>query len=272
MLYRDTHPRVLRYLNAMVGADAEDVASETWLQVARDLRGFQGDPDGFRGWVATIARHRATDHLRRAQRRPRPARVTPGDLDAWVAGDDTEGMALELVSTDAAIALIARLPTDQAEAVLLRVVMGLDAAAAFGAEHLVPATASQEGQMITSPLAKFLTTKIIALALAVCTTGGIALAATVSMHGSARPGAHGQTGTGGRSPAGGQAGATGGASASATPTPRQVPGPPERQTVRSPASASPWPGTCTRPSPARRGRAVRASRSAALSRRWGTPN
>jgi RNA polymerase sigma-70 factor, ECF subfamily len=130
VLYRDTHPRVLRYLNAMVGADAEDVASETWLQVARDLHGFQGDPDGFRGWVATIARHRATDHLRRAQRRPRPARVTPEDLDAWVAGDDTEGMALELVSTDAAIALIARLPTDQAEAVLLRVVMGLDAAAA----------------------------------------------------------------------------------------------------------------------------------------------
>jgi hypothetical protein len=38
------------------------------------------------------------------------------------------------------------------------------AVAAFGAEHLVPATASQEGQMITSPLAKFLTTKVIALA------------------------------------------------------------------------------------------------------------
>src|SRR5689334_6271581 len=61
VLYRDVHPRVLRYLQAIVGADAEDVASETWLQVARDLPGFSGDGDGFRGWVATIARHRAAD-------------------------------------------------------------------------------------------------------------------------------------------------------------------------------------------------------------------
>jgi len=130
VLYRDTHPRVLRYLHAMVGSDAEDVASETWLHVARDLGDFHGDPDGFRGWVATIARHRATDHLRRVRRRPQPARVTPEDLDSWAAGDDTEGTALELLSTDAAIGLIAQLPADQAEAVLLRVVMGLDAATA----------------------------------------------------------------------------------------------------------------------------------------------
>src|SRR5580698_6139654 len=67
VLYRDVQPRVLRYLQAIVGADAEDVASETWLQVARDLPGFSGDGDGFRGWVATIARHRAADHLRRAR-------------------------------------------------------------------------------------------------------------------------------------------------------------------------------------------------------------
>src|SRR5437763_5649674 len=58
-LYRDIQPRLLRYLRALVGADAEDVASETWLQVARDLHTFSGDWDGFRGWVTTIARHRA---------------------------------------------------------------------------------------------------------------------------------------------------------------------------------------------------------------------
>ena len=45
VLYRDTQPRVLRYLHALVGGDAEDVASETWLQVARDLAGFTGDAD-----------------------------------------------------------------------------------------------------------------------------------------------------------------------------------------------------------------------------------
>ena len=34
VLYRDVQPRVLRYLQAIVGADADDVASETWLQPA----------------------------------------------------------------------------------------------------------------------------------------------------------------------------------------------------------------------------------------------
>ncbi len=129
VLYRDTQPRVLRYLQAIVGADAEDVASETWLQVARDLPGFRGDGDGFRGWVATVARHRATDHLRRARRRPQPAAVTVADLETWAASDDTAGQALELMATAAALALISQLPRDQAEVVLLRVVMGLDTAA-----------------------------------------------------------------------------------------------------------------------------------------------
>src|SRR5690242_12960422 len=130
LLYRDAHPRILRYLCALVGADAEDVASETWLQVARDLDSFNGDSDGFRAWVATIARHRATDHLRRARRRPRQVTMTAEAQESWAAGDDTAAAAMELVATDAAIALISQLPRDQAEAVLLRVVMGLDAATA----------------------------------------------------------------------------------------------------------------------------------------------
>jgi RNA polymerase sigma-70 factor, ECF subfamily len=128
-LYRDTQPRLLRYLSALVGDDAEDVASEAWLQVARDLRGFRGDYDGFRGWVATIARHRAIDHLRRHSRRPATP-VPVDELAGLSAPDDTAARALDAVSTDAAVRLIATLPADQAEAVLLRVVVGLDAESA----------------------------------------------------------------------------------------------------------------------------------------------
>jgi len=40
LLYRDIQPRLLRYLHALAGQDAEDIASETWLQVTRDLPGF----------------------------------------------------------------------------------------------------------------------------------------------------------------------------------------------------------------------------------------
>jgi RNA polymerase sigma-70 factor (ECF subfamily) len=129
VLYRDTQPRVLRYLHALVGNDAEDVASETWLQVARDLAEFTGDADGFRGWVATIARHRAIDHQRFRGRRPSTP-VPAEDLAYLAAADDTAGRALDAVATDAAVSLIATLPPDQAEAVMLRVVVGLDAQAA----------------------------------------------------------------------------------------------------------------------------------------------
>jgi RNA polymerase sigma-70 factor (ECF subfamily) len=126
-LYRDTQPRLLRYLSALVGDDAEDVASETWLQVSRDLARFTGDHDGFRGWVTTIGRHRALDHLRHRSRRP-PSDPVPADtLAGLAAGDDTAAGAIEAVSTDAALRLIATLPPDQAEAVMLRVVVGLDA-------------------------------------------------------------------------------------------------------------------------------------------------
>lgn len=129
-LYRDIQPRVLRYLRTLVGEDAEDIASETWLHVARDLNTFHGDLDAFRGWVATIARNRATDHLRRVSRRPKPATVTADELAYFAASDDTAVAAMDSVATDSALSLIGTLPRDQAEAVLLRVVVGLDAKSA----------------------------------------------------------------------------------------------------------------------------------------------
>jgi RNA polymerase sigma-70 factor (ECF subfamily) len=125
-IYRDVQPGLLRYLRGLVGEDAEDVASETWLQIARDIRTYRGDGRGFRGWAATIARHRALDHLRYRQRRP----SVPAAMEhfAGLAGfDDTEGRAMEAVAMRATIAWIATLPRDQAEAILLRVVVGLDA-------------------------------------------------------------------------------------------------------------------------------------------------
>jgi RNA polymerase sigma-70 factor (ECF subfamily) len=128
-LYRATQPPLLRYLRGLVGEDSEDVASEAWLQVARDIHTFRGDYDGFKAWTTTIARHRAMDHLRRLRRRPADA-VPTDELVSLPAGDDTAALATDSVSTDAAMRLISRLPRDQAEAILLRVVIGLDAKSA----------------------------------------------------------------------------------------------------------------------------------------------
>jgi RNA polymerase sigma-70 factor (ECF subfamily) len=125
-VYRALAPRLLRYARGLVGQDAEDIAAEAWLQIVRDLRKFDGDWDAFRGWAARILRNRAIDHLRAASRRP--ARVsTLDEIADRPSGDDTAESADESLSTAAAIELIAALPPDQAEAVLLRVVVGLDA-------------------------------------------------------------------------------------------------------------------------------------------------
>jgi RNA polymerase sigma-70 factor, ECF subfamily len=148
LLYRDAQPRLLRYLHALTGDDAEDVASETWLHIARDLHTFHGDHDAFRGWAATIARHRALDHLRRHTRRPPAIPVPAEDLAGLAAADDTAGTAIDALTTTAAIRLISRLPPDQAEAVLLRAVLGLDAtraAAVLGKRPGAVRTAAHRG-------------------------------------------------------------------------------------------------------------------------------
>jgi RNA polymerase sigma-70 factor (ECF subfamily) len=125
VVYRATQPMLLRYAIGMVGAEGEDVASEAWLQISRDLGSFDGDYRGFRGWAATILRHRAMDHLRRRQRRPNAD--APLDVLFELADPaDTAMLAVNEITTRASISLIRELPPDQAEAVLLRVVMGLD--------------------------------------------------------------------------------------------------------------------------------------------------
>jgi RNA polymerase sigma-70 factor (ECF subfamily) len=125
-IYRAVAPGLLRYLRTLVGDQAEDVASETWSQVSRDLRRFKGDYGQFRGWVTTIGRNRAIDHLRAQARRP-AAPTAPERLHYLAATSNTAAEAEHSMSTRRAIALINSLPADQAEAVMLRVVMGLDA-------------------------------------------------------------------------------------------------------------------------------------------------
>jgi len=126
ILWRALHPAVLRYLRVVAGDAAEDAASETWLQVARDLDRFTGDPAAFRGWLFRIARNRGLDELRRAGRcREDPAET----VDAGPPGRDAATEVLEGAGTAWAVSRIAALPPDQAEAVMLRVVAGLDVAA-----------------------------------------------------------------------------------------------------------------------------------------------
>jgi RNA polymerase sigma-70 factor, ECF subfamily len=125
-LYVTLQPRLLRYAASLVGQEAEDVTAEAWLQIARDIRSFSGTPDAFRGWTARIVRNRALDLARARARRPVQSTSIDDLLDA-TASDDTEGAAVDRIFTAAAVELIASLPREQAEAVMLRAVVGLDA-------------------------------------------------------------------------------------------------------------------------------------------------
>jgi RNA polymerase sigma-70 factor, ECF subfamily len=125
-LWRTLNPRLTRYLSAMAASSASDLASETWLQVIRKLSTFSGDEAAFRGWVFTIARNKVIDLQRHDGRRPRT--TSDVDLAAFAASNDTASLAMENLTTDAALKLIGTLPKDQAEVILLRVVAGLDAA------------------------------------------------------------------------------------------------------------------------------------------------
>lgn len=153
VVYRELHPMLLGYLRGLIGNDADDVASETWHDIVRDLRTFRGGGLSFRGWAATIARHRALDHMRRGKVRPRTTELdedTAEHLAARASVRDSEGAALENISTARALSLIAELPPDQAEAVLLRVVLGLDgpmAAEVLGKRPGAVRTASYRGLM-----------------------------------------------------------------------------------------------------------------------------
>jgi RNA polymerase sigma-70 factor (ECF subfamily) len=103
---------------------AEDAASEAWLEVSRGLDGFTGPEPAFRAWLFAIARRKVIDRIRYEARRPSSAwedldPIAPIQRDAAdeVVEDDATRRALDLVRT---------LPRDQAEAVLLHVMAGLD--------------------------------------------------------------------------------------------------------------------------------------------------
>jgi RNA polymerase sigma-70 factor (ECF subfamily) len=124
LLWQSLQPAVLRYLRVVAPGAVEDVASETWLQVVRDLHGFRGDVTAFQVWLFRIARNRGIDERRRAGRRMEDP---SGDLPAERPDvGDTAQDVLDGLDTEWALKIIASLPQSQAEVIMLRVVAGLD--------------------------------------------------------------------------------------------------------------------------------------------------
>lgn len=124
-LYIDCSPRVLGFLRTQGIADHEDVASEVFVSMVRNLGKFSGDEDAFRGWVFTIAQRRVIDERRRRGRRPEDP-LEPGDLaEALGAGSTVEAEALERLRTSGLLEAIEQLTPDQRAVLYLRAVADL---------------------------------------------------------------------------------------------------------------------------------------------------
>jgi RNA polymerase sigma-70 factor (ECF subfamily) len=126
-LWRALNHRVVRFLSARAPGAAEDLASETWLTVARNLHTFSGNEIEFRAWIFTIARSRLIDSQRRRRRRPDEV-DNPTALAGHLSPCNTARDALDAIDTEAAVAVVGSLPPDQADVILLRVLAGLDVA------------------------------------------------------------------------------------------------------------------------------------------------
>ena len=118
-IWRWLHPALRRWLSVVASGDEEDIASEVWLSVARNLGSFAGDDRDFRGWVFTIARRRAIDWGRHRQRQPR---VTALDHVDVADHDRSSSPQAELA---AAQAMLRTLTPEQREALALRVIVGM---------------------------------------------------------------------------------------------------------------------------------------------------
>ena len=126
-LFRDLYPRILRFLRALEPNEAEDLASDAWLDVANALRQFEGDERGLRALAFTIARRRLIDLQRRRAKHPSvPIELEQLVEEGWAG--DVEEEAMTALATEAALARVAALPPDQAEVILLRVLGGLPVA------------------------------------------------------------------------------------------------------------------------------------------------
>lgn len=126
-LWRALNPRLERFLyaqGAMGDPPASDVASETWLQVVRDLPRFKGDFSDFRSWVYQIARNRMVDAARAKTRRPK-ATVDIDEMDRWATLEDLAVGVTDRAQIADIITKIRSLPAAQSEVLMLRIVADL---------------------------------------------------------------------------------------------------------------------------------------------------
>lgn len=122
-LYDELSPRVRGYLRSRGADEAEDLTSEVFLAVFPRLSSVTGGAAGLRTLVFSVAHARLVDDLRRRSRRQPAAEYDPHADQRSAPSSEDE--ALALLATDRVRELLAGLPDDQRDVLLMRVVSDL---------------------------------------------------------------------------------------------------------------------------------------------------
>ncbi len=101
-------------LSRLPACEVEDLVQEVFLTALNKLRSLR-EPAAFPGWLASIARNRATDHLR--EMRPEE------EIDDRIA--DHHASASDKAEAKRALAAIQELPETYRETLMMRLVEGL---------------------------------------------------------------------------------------------------------------------------------------------------
>jgi RNA polymerase sigma-70 factor, ECF subfamily len=122
-IYRSLAGQVASYLRWHRATDPDGLTNDVFAQVHRNLPRFEGDEQGFRSWVFTIAHHRMIDDRRRANRLPR----LQDDLgvEEHMGLGDVEDEAFAVLAHDRVRDLLTVLSPDQRDVVLLRIIADL---------------------------------------------------------------------------------------------------------------------------------------------------
>lgn len=123
-LFEHFHGPVFRYLLARLGnrSEAEDMASEVFVEAARRMQDFDGGGAAFAGWLFTIARHDLMDRGRSQRRRVVEPVPDPPDLET---SPDPADAVLDRLDADRVRHALEELTEDQREVILLKFAAGL---------------------------------------------------------------------------------------------------------------------------------------------------
>jgi RNA polymerase sigma-70 factor, ECF subfamily len=117
MPHLDAAFRLARWLTGNT-ADAEDVVQDAYLRAFRYLDTFRGD--NFRVWLLTIVRNSFLDWLKDTRAGQMLFQPAPADLDWTDPNPSPEAMLLERVDSETLGALVAQLPAEYREILILR--------------------------------------------------------------------------------------------------------------------------------------------------------